>query len=182
MVSKASEDFPEPESPVMQTSLFRGRRTVTSLRLCSRAPWTTSSSEAITDPVYRGGSDRTSVRYEQRKPPEQAEKGVWPVRARPPSSSGGRFDGTPRYGHAASPGQHDRGADDPQPACKQGEEVREGNEQRDAQDDRDPAEPAVRSLGGQAGAGRAEHEDTQSRVPEHPAVVEQQIEGLERRS
>ena len=28
----------------MQTSAFRGSRTVTSLRLCSRAPWTTSSS------------------------------------------------------------------------------------------------------------------------------------------
>src|SRR5437588_5410429 len=38
----------------MQISLFRGSRTVMSLRLCSRAPWTTSSSEAITDPVYRG--------------------------------------------------------------------------------------------------------------------------------
>src|SRR5215468_1787600 len=78
MVSKASEDFPEPESPVMQTSLFRGRRTVTSLRLCSRAPWTTSSSEAITDPVYRGGSDRTSVRSAFRKPAPGAAPG--PVR------------------------------------------------------------------------------------------------------
>src|SRR5579884_2626730 len=44
MVSKASEDLPEPDSPVMQTSELRGRRTVMSLRLCSRAPWTTSSS------------------------------------------------------------------------------------------------------------------------------------------
>src|SRR6478735_10908902 len=67
MVSKAREDLPEPESPVMQISLFRGRRTVTSLRLCSRAPWTTSSSEAISDPVYPGKSDRTNVRFEQRK-------------------------------------------------------------------------------------------------------------------
>src|SRR5882757_9475456 len=31
----------------MQMSAFRGSRTVMSLRLCSRAPWTTSSSAAI---------------------------------------------------------------------------------------------------------------------------------------
>src|SRR5436853_4736684 len=31
----------------MQTSAFRGSLTVTSFRLCSRAPWTTSSSAAI---------------------------------------------------------------------------------------------------------------------------------------
>src|SRR5207253_4176689 len=72
MVSNARLDLPEPESPVMQISLFRGSRTVMSLRLCSRAPWTTSSSEAITDPVYRGASDRTSVRKAARKPAPQA--------------------------------------------------------------------------------------------------------------
>src|SRR6266498_2458405 len=38
----------------MQISLFRGSRTVTSLRLCSRAPWTTSTSEAITDQCIQG--------------------------------------------------------------------------------------------------------------------------------
>jgi hypothetical protein len=32
--------------------LFRGRATVTSLRLCSLAPWTMSSSAGITEPVY----------------------------------------------------------------------------------------------------------------------------------
>src|SRR5258708_4868073 len=37
----------------MQISLFRGNRTVMSLRLCSRAPWTTSSSAAIRMTVYR---------------------------------------------------------------------------------------------------------------------------------
>src|SRR3954469_23425476 len=41
MVSKASEDLPDPESPVMTTSASRGSETVTSLRLCSRAPVTT---------------------------------------------------------------------------------------------------------------------------------------------
>src|SRR5581483_11270758 len=47
IVSKARLDLPDPERPVMQISLFRGNRTVMSLRLGSRAPWTTSSSAAI---------------------------------------------------------------------------------------------------------------------------------------
>src|SRR5215468_4865359 len=38
MVSKASEDLPEPERPVNTTSLSRGISTSTFLRLCSRAP------------------------------------------------------------------------------------------------------------------------------------------------
>ena len=37
----------------MQMTAFRGSRTVMSLRLCSRAPWTTSSSTAIDGPLYR---------------------------------------------------------------------------------------------------------------------------------
>src|SRR5882724_8352784 len=40
MVSKASEDLPDPDSPVMTTSLSRGISTSTFLRLCSRAPRT----------------------------------------------------------------------------------------------------------------------------------------------
>src|SRR6266581_7740970 len=38
MVSKASDDFPEPDSPVKTTSLSRGMVRSMSLRLCSRAP------------------------------------------------------------------------------------------------------------------------------------------------
>src|ERR1700716_2342417 len=38
MVSKASEDLPEPESPVKTTSLSRGISRSMFLRLCSRAP------------------------------------------------------------------------------------------------------------------------------------------------
>src|SRR5450432_1206871 len=38
MVSNASDDFPEPESPVITTSLSRGISTSMFLRLCSRAP------------------------------------------------------------------------------------------------------------------------------------------------
>src|SRR3954447_17229625 len=44
MVSNASDDFPEPDRPVMTTSESRGSSTVTSLRLCSRAPATTMDS------------------------------------------------------------------------------------------------------------------------------------------
>src|SRR5919199_559105 len=40
MVSKASEDLPEPESPVTTTSRSRGISTETFLRLCTRAPCT----------------------------------------------------------------------------------------------------------------------------------------------
>jgi hypothetical protein len=40
-VSKASDDLPEPDKPVITTSESRGSATVTSLRLCSRAPETT---------------------------------------------------------------------------------------------------------------------------------------------
>src|SRR6202012_4690255 len=38
MVSKASEDLPEPDSPVNTTSLSRGISTSMFLRSCSRAP------------------------------------------------------------------------------------------------------------------------------------------------
>src|SRR6516225_8824854 len=38
IVSKASEDLPDPDSPVITTRLSRGRSTSMFLRLCSRAP------------------------------------------------------------------------------------------------------------------------------------------------
>src|SRR6187401_1310945 len=40
MVSKAREDFPEPDKPVKTTSESRGRLMSTFRRLCSRAPRT----------------------------------------------------------------------------------------------------------------------------------------------
>lgn len=40
MVSKASELFPDPLTPVRTTSWFRGMRTETFLRLCTRASTT----------------------------------------------------------------------------------------------------------------------------------------------
>ncbi len=44
IVSKASDDFPEPETPVITTNLFRGTTTSIFLRLCSRAPRMTMES------------------------------------------------------------------------------------------------------------------------------------------
>jgi hypothetical protein len=40
MVSKASDDFPEPETPVKTTRRSRGMERVRSFRLCCRAPRT----------------------------------------------------------------------------------------------------------------------------------------------
>src|SRR4051812_31118175 len=56
MVSKASDDFPEPESPVITTRESRGSSTLTSLRLCSRAPVTTMEfwREDIRPPLILG--------------------------------------------------------------------------------------------------------------------------------
>src|SRR3954454_24618765 len=62
MVSKASEDLPDPERPVMTTSESRGSSTVTSLRLCSRAPATTMDSwRDITPPGFYGGARRNDA-------------------------------------------------------------------------------------------------------------------------
>src|SRR5436190_18265647 len=47
MVSKASDDFPEPDSPVITTRAFRGSSTSMFLRLCSRAPRTMRASPGI---------------------------------------------------------------------------------------------------------------------------------------
>src|SRR2546423_6816983 len=44
MVSKASDDFPDPDTPVMTTNLLRGTTTSMFLRLCSRAPRMTMDS------------------------------------------------------------------------------------------------------------------------------------------
>src|SRR5271165_3847678 len=44
MVSKASDDFPEPESPVITIKRLRGKVRSMFLRLCSRAPLMTIAS------------------------------------------------------------------------------------------------------------------------------------------
>src|SRR5713226_1673529 len=54
MVSKARDDFPEPEIPVSTTRRSRGSSTVMFLRLCSRAPRTTMRSNGM-DPFSPEG-------------------------------------------------------------------------------------------------------------------------------
>src|SRR3954454_4887668 len=51
----------------MQMRAFRGSRTVMSLRLCSRAPWTTSSSAAIEEAIVP--AERTFVQGRRRWSP-----------------------------------------------------------------------------------------------------------------
>src|ERR1700736_3713653 len=50
IVSKASEDLPEPDKPVTTISLLRGRVRSMFLRLCSRAPLMTIASRACVIP------------------------------------------------------------------------------------------------------------------------------------
>src|SRR6185295_10884410 len=81
MVSKASEDFPEPDRPVNTTSWSRGMATSIFLRLCSRAPriviWRVSLRAGLLlrsaiGPVL--GPVTGSVR--QKCPPGAAERGA----------------------------------------------------------------------------------------------------------
>src|ERR687889_2408064 len=53
MVSNASDDFPEPERPVITVRRLRGIATEMFLRLCSRAPRTTRNSWAIAPKAIR---------------------------------------------------------------------------------------------------------------------------------
>src|SRR5450755_5057971 len=72
MVSKASEDLPEPDRPVNTTSWSRGIETSMFLRLCSRAP------RIVMARASRGGwLGRSGM------PPERSKNGpVLPVQAR----------------------------------------------------------------------------------------------------
>src|SRR2546428_1024431 len=77
IVSKANDDFPEPETPVMTTYLFRGTTTSMFLRLCSRAPRMTMESmdgliltprAAAVFPRYRAWSRLTLRTLGRRRP------------------------------------------------------------------------------------------------------------------
>jgi hypothetical protein len=57
MVSKARDDLPDPDSPVMTIRLLRGRSRSTFLRLCSRAPrMVMDFSSVMSPPICRGVS------------------------------------------------------------------------------------------------------------------------------
>src|SRR3954451_23558156 len=60
MVSKASEDLPEPDTPVKTTSTSRGISRSTFLRLCSRAPRTFTNPEGFPPPAS-GGEESSSL-------------------------------------------------------------------------------------------------------------------------
>ena len=66
MVSNARLDLPEPESPVITTSLSRGISTSTFLRLCSRAPRMTIDESDMCSPVLCFAASDSSAR--QRTP------------------------------------------------------------------------------------------------------------------
>src|SRR5918994_2135366 len=85
MVSKARDDLPLPESPVTTTITSRGRETVMSFRLCSRAPRTTiwlseisahPSFSARLQQVYgpRSGGQRTKLLFVRFYHPIRAER------------------------------------------------------------------------------------------------------------
>src|SRR5688500_17189858 len=67
MVSNASDDLPEPDMPVMTTSLSRGISTSMFFRLCARAPLTT----IFFIPPHRAPGSR---------PPLQVPEPGYPVR------------------------------------------------------------------------------------------------------
>src|SRR5688572_4430151 len=70
MVSKAREDLPEPERPVITTSLSRGISTSTFLRLCSRAPLTTILFIGVGRRAKRAPPEpRTLPEWRQLQPP-----------------------------------------------------------------------------------------------------------------
>src|SRR6266852_1691594 len=58
MVSKASDDLPDPLSPVMTVKVLRGIATSIFLRLCCRAPWTVIS---LSKPPFSHTRPRRSV-------------------------------------------------------------------------------------------------------------------------
>lgn len=78
MVSKASDDFPDPDSPVTTVSLSRGIVTLMLRRLCSRAPRTMSASEGF--PPGAGFTDSDIV-FEGAGTTGRKQPRPWTIRA-----------------------------------------------------------------------------------------------------
>src|SRR4051794_38412609 len=70
MVSKASDDLPEPDSPVSTTSRSRGRSRSMFLRLCSRAPRMERYLLSMMAPARRTPALQRSQRFVGRLPPD----------------------------------------------------------------------------------------------------------------
>src|SRR6266850_1029388 len=114
MVSNASEDLPEPDSPVITTSWSRGISRSTFLRLCSRAPRMTIRSLAM------------AVYYTARGPRQGrgGKRRVGPHRAGPPGQAGAV------RGDRGERDQADERADQPRPAAVAGETGRHDRRRR----------------------------------------------------
>src|SRR5581483_11818520 len=101
MVSKASEDLPEPDRPVNTTRLSRGMATSMFLRLCSRAPrmviWRASRADlllrsaiglGVRDWVFRAVGQNSTAGPAKcrtvRGSPDGRSKNVEPLLARAP--------------------------------------------------------------------------------------------------
>lgn len=91
MVSKASDDFPEPDGPVTTVIARRGISRSNPLRLCWRAPRTVICDFILADPVSKGSSRASSQRA---------------VRADGANGSGDSEDETPqRESNVGAPGE-----------------------------------------------------------------------------
>ena len=62
MVSKASDDFPDPESPVIMVRLFRGTLTLMFFKICSFAPVTLMYLFMLSSYTRDGGQFNAAVR------------------------------------------------------------------------------------------------------------------------
>src|SRR3972149_6085641 len=98
MVSKASEDLPDPDSPVITTSRSRGISRSMFLRLCSRAPRMTMRSLAM----LPGPRDVETVA----EAPPGGRAGA-PAEPRPPGAAAGPRE--PRDGQRGEGGEPDVG-------------------------------------------------------------------------
>src|SRR5689334_12807040 len=77
MVSKASDDLPEPLGPVTTTSRSRGRLTVMFCRLCWRAPRTTS--KPVRGAARPGPSAMLCRRFGARQREREVQRGQHPL-------------------------------------------------------------------------------------------------------
>src|ERR671927_266346 len=88
MVSKAREDLPLPERPVTTTITSRGRETVTSFRLCSRAPRTTIWLSAIAHHPFSFLALPASIRPPRGRPKNHITRGEFLAPAAPFTTGG----------------------------------------------------------------------------------------------
>ena len=97
MVSNASDDLPEPDSPVITTSWSRGSSTSMSLRLCSRAPRTKIRSDGTSHSPQSLRSALSMLVGQMRlmRPTLQLQRSpmlsaYWPIRNKLPHAPTGR--------------------------------------------------------------------------------------------